>query len=541
MTVQMGRKFSQIHLAIVTERPGAAILRSLHPLAFDSLTIKVILYSFIASKMEIMSQPGRNVIVLMSDEHNPKIMGCSGHPIISTPNLDALAARGTRFTSAYTTSPVCVPARAAFAVGKYIHQIGFWDNADAYDGSVPSWHHVLREKGHEVVSIGKLHFQHVGEDHGFTEEQVPMHILQGKGDLMGLVRDDLPRRGGAKKMVAMAGPGESSYTLYDREICARAQVWLREHHARQAETGKPWVLFVSFVAPHFPLTAPPEHYYRYFNQELPMPKLYAREERTRHPYLEDYRNSFCYDDHFQSKADVHRALSGYFGLVSFLDEHVGKIMSVVDELGLMENTDVLYTSDHGDNLGARGLWGKSTMYDEIAGVPLICAGPSFPQGVVVKEPVSHVDAYPTIIQSTGESIDGLEATHPGRSLASIAHGARPERTVLSEYHGMGSSTGAYMIRMGRYKYVHYAKYAPQLFDLEADPEEITDLANDPAFAAVRVQCLTKLEAMLDPIEVDRRAKARQAELLEANGGREAVVARGDLGFTPAPGVMADFR
>ena len=155
----------------------------------------------------------RNVVVIMSDEHNPKIMGCAGHPIISTPNLDALAARGTRFASAYTTSPVCVPARAAFALGKYIHQIGFWDNADAYDGSQPSWHHVLRESGHEVVSIGKLHFNKSGEDHGFSEEQIPMHILDGKGDLLGLVREDLPRRGGAKKMSAMAGPGESTYTL----------------------------------------------------------------------------------------------------------------------------------------------------------------------------------------------------------------------------------------------------------------------------------------------------------------------------------------
>ena len=100
-----------------------------------------------------------NLLVLMSDEHNPKIMGASGHRIVKTPHLDALAARGTLFSSAYTTCPVCVPARAAFATGKYVHQIGFWDNADAYDGSVPSWHHRLRARGHRVVSIGKLHFR----------------------------------------------------------------------------------------------------------------------------------------------------------------------------------------------------------------------------------------------------------------------------------------------------------------------------------------------------------------------------------------------
>lgn len=488
--------------------------------------------------MITLSKP-RNVVVIMSDEHSPKIIGCTGHPIISTPNLDALAARGTRFTSAYTTSPICVPARAAFALGKYINQIGFWDNADAYDGSQPSWHHLLRESGHEVVSIGKLHFNNSDDDHGFSEEQIPMHILEGKGDLMGLVRDDLPRRGGAKKLAAMAGPGESTYTLYDRDICARAQVWLRENAMRQHD--KPWVLFVSFVAPHFPLTAPPEHYYRYFKQKLPMPKLYAREERTMHPFLEDYRNSCCYDDYFESSADVHRALSGYFGLVSFLDEHVGKITRVMSELGLDDTTDIIYTSDHGDNMGARGLWGKSTMYDEIAGVPLIAAGPSFPKGKVINTPVSHVDVFPTILESAGESFDAVKDTHPGVSLVDVANGARPQRTVLSEYHAMGSRAGAYMIRVGKYKYVHYVKYQPQLFDLERDPDEIHDLSATPGMAGVLQECRQKLFAMLDPVEVDKRAKARQAELMDANGGREAVIARGDLGFTPAPGVVATFQ
>ena len=490
--------------------------------------------------------PPRNVLVIMSDEHNPKVMGCSGHSVISTPHLDALAARGTRFTSAYTTSPVCVPARAGFALGKYIHQIGFWDNADAYDGSLPSWHHVLRDRGHDVVSIGKLHFNSVGVDHGFSEEQVPMHILDGKGDLLGLVRDDIPRRGGAKKMVAMAGPGESSYTLYDRDICARAQVWLHErgaaHQGAAPPSGsdKPWTLFVSFVAPHFPLTAPPEHYYRYFDQKLPMPHLYAREERPHHPYLEDYRNSFCYDDHFESDADVHRALSGYFGLVSMLDEHIGKVLAALRAAGLESTTDIIYTSDHGDNLGARGLWGKSTMYDEIAGVPLIVAGPSFPSGKVVDAPVSHVDAFPTILECAGESFDSVRDSHPGYSLVDLAKGLEPERTVLSEYHGMGSSTGAYMVRVGRYKFVYYAKYPAQLFDLAKDPNEIDDLAGYPEMKATCEACAKKLFALLDPVTVDRRAKTRQAELLAANGGRDAVIERGDLGFTPAPGVAATF-
>ncbi len=479
-----------------------------------------------------------NLLVIMSDEHNPKVMGCSRHPIVHTPNLDALAACGTMFVSAYTTSPVCIPARAGFACGKYIHQIGFWDNADAYDGTVPSWHHVLRERGHRVVSIGKLHFRAPGEDHGFTEEQIPMHIIEGKGDLMGLVREDLPRRGSAKKMAAMAGPGESPYTLYDKEICSRAQVWLHEEGTRR---DKPWVLFVSFVAPHFPLTAPPEHYYRYVTQDLPMPKLYAREQRPDHPYLKDYSESFCYDDYFVSEEDVKRAIAGYFGLVSYLDENIGKVLRALEETGLAANTCVMYTSDHGDNLGARGLWGKSTMYEEIAGVPLIMAGPGMPVGRRIATPVSHVDAFPTILETIGIDFAKLKDGHPGYSLVDIANGSQPERTVLSEYHGMGSTTGAFAVRVGRYKYVHYVAYPAQLFDLERDPDELNDLGSNPDHASVLAECRKRLYALCDPEEIDRRAKARQAELLAQHGGREAVIQRGDLGFTPAPGFSSQFE
>ena len=154
-----------------------------------------------------------NVLVLMSDEHNPKFLAAAGHPVIHTPTLDALAARGTRFTSAYTTCPICVPARAAFAVGRYVHEIGYWDNADAYEGAMPSWHHALRQAGHRVVSIGKLHFRgRPGDDHGFSEEIVPMNIIDGIGDVKGLIRDDIPKRSGGDQMAHRAGAGDSPYT-----------------------------------------------------------------------------------------------------------------------------------------------------------------------------------------------------------------------------------------------------------------------------------------------------------------------------------------
>ena len=280
----------------------------------------------------------QNLLILFSDEHNPKVLGAGGHPFISTPNLDALAARGTRFTQGSTPCPICVPARASLATGRYNYEIGYWDNADAYEGRVPSWHHLLRAQGHRVVSIGKLHFRgHQGDDHGFSEEIVPMHIVDGLGDLISLRRGpDAPVRAGAKKMIGAAGPGESDYTRYDRDIAAQAQIWLRDEAPKYQD--KPWVLFVSMVAPHFPLTAPPEHYYRYANMQLPMPKQYAQAERPRHPHLIDYSSTMNYDAHMKSEADVRRALAGYFGLVSFMDEQVGKVITALQETGLAANT-----------------------------------------------------------------------------------------------------------------------------------------------------------------------------------------------------------
>jgi choline-sulfatase len=481
-----------------------------------------------------------NLLVLMSDEHNPKFLGAAGHPFIETPNLDALAARGTRFASAYTTCPICVPARAAFAVGRYVHEIGYWDNADAYDGAIPSWHHALRDAGHRVVSIGKLHFRgRPGDDHGFSEEIVPMHIVEGIGDVKGLIRDNIPKRKGGDKMARRAGPGESPYTAYDRDIAARAQVWLHEQAPKWRD--RPWVLFVSFVLPHFPLTAPPHWFYRYWQQELPMPKLYDAESRPRHPYLDEYAHAVDYDTHFTCAADVKRALAGYSGLVSAMDENVGNVLRALRDAGLDSSTRVMYTSDHGDNVGARGLWGKSTLYEESVGVPLLLAGPDVPAGRVIQTPISQIDCAPTILEATGEPprVGGRDLS--GASLFALANGAMPARPVISEYHAIGSIAAAYMLRFDRFKYCHYVAYRPQLFDLAQDPEELVDLADDPRYAAVIAEGERRLRAALDPEATDARAKRRQAELLARFGGREKALARGDLGFTPAPGTAAEMN
>lgn len=478
-----------------------------------------------------------NVLVLMSDEHNPKFLGCAGHPFIQTPHLDRLAARGTRFSQAYTCSPICVPARAAFATGRYVHEVGFWDNADAYDGSAPSWHHVLRQAGHRATSIGKLHFRgREGDDHGWSEEILPMHVIEGIGDVKGLVRSNIPVRRGGDKMAKLAGPGESTYTRYDRKIGDATVAWL-EDRAQQPD-DKPWVLFVSMVAPHFPLTAPTRWYEHYAALDLPMPKLYDAAVRPHHPFTDEYARVVDYDTHFHSPQDVRRAIAGYCGLVSFMDERVGQVLTALEQSGLAEDTLVIYTSDHGDNLGARGLWGKSTLYEESAGVPMMLVGPGIPAGQVVSEPVSHVDCAVTILQAA--AAPALPQAS-GQSLVDLALGAPAQRSVISEYHAIGCTGGATLLRQGRFKYCHYVDHPAQLFDLAADPEELQDLAPHPEHRETLLACEAALRALLNPEEVDQRAKRRQTDLLTQHGGRDAALARGDLGFTPAPGTEAAFN
>jgi len=479
-----------------------------------------------------------NLLFILSDEHNKRVLGCYGHSMINTPNLDRLAAQGTRFTNAYTNCPICVPARASFATGRYVHQHACWDNAIAYDGRMPSWGHRLMAQGHRVTSIGKLHY--VDSDprrNGFDEEILPLHIVNGVGDLLGLIRDELPRRPGSANLGPEAGRGESDYTRYDRSVAEETAKWLKSGAAR--DHGKPWALYVGFVAPHFPLIAPPEFYDMYPEDKVPWPDMYEKADRPEHPFIDAMRKCLCYDEAFDEPM-VRRALAAYMGLVSFLDDNVGRILRALHESGLTENTRVVYATDHGDNLGTRGLWGKSTMYEESAGIPLIMAGPDVPKGNVCATPVSLVDGFQTFIHALGAAADPGDAGLPGHSLIDIAQGYVPNRTILSEYHAAGAMTGSYMIRHRQYKYIHYVGLPPMLFDLEADPQERQDLGRDPAYAAAVRECEARLRSVVDPEAADKRAREDQHAQIDKHGGVDAILKRGTFRYSPPPGVKASY-
>ena len=470
-----------------------------------------------------------NQLIIMTDEHTRKVLGCYGNSIVQTPNLDRLARIGTVFSNAYCNVPICVPSRASFATGQYAHSSGHWDNATPYTGTPESWGHALQKSGIQVGSIGKLHYRNSDDAVGFDFQTLPMHVVNGIGDVLGCVREPLPRRWKALSMAEEIGPGETSYNKYDRQVASEAVRWLKD----ATNKTEPWTLFVSLVAPHFPLIAPARFYELYENLQL-MPSKPKPEPE--HPWHEAMRNCQLMDNFTPAKTQI--ALRSYYALVSFVDELIGSILNTLKSLEIEDITQIIYTSDHGDNIGERSLWGKSNFYEESIGIPLIIAGPNVPIGKVCQTPVSLVDLYPTILETAELSI---EAHKPGRSLTKIANEPdNNERVIFAEYHAMGSKNGAFMIRKGHWKYVHYVSMKPQLFDLACDPDEISDLSDSHEFADVIKNLESELRLICDPETVDQTAKTDQAKIIKLNGGVEAVVKKGGFGATPPPGVNPEY-
>jgi choline-sulfatase len=192
--------------------------------------------------------------------------------------MDRLAESGTLFENAYCNCPICVPSRASFATGRHVHEIGNWDNAFPYHGEPPSFGHALAAEGHRCDSIGKLHYRGSEDPNGFDNEILPLHVLNGQGDLQGMLRQPPPRRPSTKQLAGDAGPGESTYIRYDRNIRDAACHWLEDVAATPPD--RPWVLFVSFVCPHFP------------RLRQRRDREDRREHQSRHRHSQDLSKSF---------------------------------------------------------------------------------------------------------------------------------------------------------------------------------------------------------------------------------------------------------
>jgi choline-sulfatase len=265
---------------------------------------------------------------------------------------------------------------------------------------------------------------------------------------------------------------------------------------------------------------------------MPLPQLRRRSGYARHRWIDEQERFMPTDAEFGADDDKRRrAISAYFALCTMLDDHVGAICAALASVGLAESTTVIYTSDHGEALGQRDHWGKSNLYGECTQVPLIMAGSDVPRGRTCNTPVNLIDLAPTFLAAFGLSDPSLR----GRSLFDIARETTDaNRATFSEYHAVGAPSGAFMVRKDRWKYHEYIGFEPELFDLESDPDETTNLAGNPAYAAHVATLRDELRKIVDPELADHQAKADQQALVERFGGRVTAFRMGTEGATPAP-------
>jgi|DewCreStandDraft_5_1066085.scaffolds.fasta_scaffold00532_26 choline-sulfatase len=449
-----------------------------------------------------------NIVLLMSDQHRSDALGCAGNPYIRTPNLDRLAAEGVRFETAVCTSPLCMPSRATIATGLYAHAHGIRDNgAGNLPAFYPTFMRSLQQAGYHTAVVGKMHFATHGRRDSVRRPDIAHHrehtaalgfhdVHETEGKMMsewtdgpwtrylaarGLLeqfREDYRRRR-TELPCWYAEPSVLSEEDHQDAYIGREGVrWLEQY-----DGGRPFFLWVSWAGPHDPWDAPGRFATMYRPEELPLP---IADPLARAPACTRRRA----ERHGLARAtplELRRMKASYYGLISLNDYWIGRILEVLERRGWLDNTVIVYTSDHGEMLGDHGLIQKSTFYEQAVRVPFIVRWPArFPQGVVAREMVELIDLPATLMDLAGATI---YPACQGRSLVPFLE--QPERVereaVFSELNAQ------LMVRTSRYKYVYRPdEEIQELYDLEADPQELNNLAGLPAYAAVEHDLRTRL-------------------------------------------------
>lgn len=424
-----------------------------------------------------------NILLILSDDHGAHEVGINGGAL-STPHLDALARQGVNFRAAFTTNPIGQPARASILTGMDPWKIGLPSNGGKIPAEAARWPRLLAAAGYEVFYTGKWHQDGLPRDHGFTNGGA-IHVGGSFDHFRPLVLSfDEPKGKGS--------PAEK----FSSELFAETGLKLIDGAA-----GKPWCLVVAFTAMHDPWVSPEPFASMYDPAKMePRPNFMPR------PPFTIPENFAKIRDQAQlpfpvTRDSVKRALASYRGQVSHVDAQVGRLLKGLEERGLTRRTAVFFTASQGYSLGSHGVVAKQTMYDEGIRVPLIARLPgSKPR--VVDQLVSHVDFFPTFCELAGVRAPEVE----GRSLLPLLRGANPREwreEVFASFHSPGPShqLSTRAIRTSGHKLIsHLLTGEAQLFDLRADPYEMTNLLNDPAAADIKQKLTAKLNAWRSQVD-----------------------------------------
>ncbi len=421
-----------------------------------------------------------NILFVMADQLAPSALRAYGNRVTQTPNLDALAADGVVFDSAYCNSPLCAPSRASLLTGLLPSRLGAYDNGAEFAASFPTLAHHLRAAGYFTCLAGKMHFVGPDQLHGF-EERITTDIYPAGTDWI----PDWTRPVDERllwyhdmRSVLEAGVSEATLQLdYDEEVGFRAERKL--YDLARDEDSRPFFFLVSFTHPHDPYEVPRRFWDRHADAELPRVGTIPLEQAD--PHSRRIRAMCGSDAAGLDEKHVRNARRAYAAATSYVDEKLGTLLGALDATGMRERTIVLFCSDHGDMLGERGLWYKMTFFEDSARVPLVVHAPERFPPARVGENVSLVDLLPTLVELTtgGEAAPGPDPPD-GASLVPLLEGRASGRdeTVASEYLAEGTYSPCVMLRRGALKYVHCPDDPDQLYDLESDPDELVNLAED---------------------------------------------------------------
>ena len=453
-----------------------------------------------------MTQP--NILIIMVDQLNGTLFPDGPADWLHAPNLKVLAERSTRFANAYTASPLCAPARASFMSGQLPSRTGVYDNAAEFASSIPTYAHHLRRAGYQTCLSGKMHFVGADQMHGF-EERLTTDVYPAD---FGWTPDY--RKPGERiewwyhNMGSVMGAGVaeiSNQMEYDDEVAYYAK--RKIYDLSRGADARPWCLTVSFTHPHDPYVARKKYWDLYYDCDHLMPEISSI------PYVDqDAHSQRILDandrDNFNITEDhIVRARRAYFSNISYIDNKVGELMQTLKDT--RQGAKIIFVSDHGDMLGERGLWFKMSFYDGSARVPLMISAPEMEPGLITT-PVSSIDILPTLCDLAGVNMDEVMPWTDGQSIVPLGQGGERSAPVAMEYAAEGSYAPLVSLRYGKWKYNRCKLDPDQLFDMDADPHELTNLANHPDHQGSVIQLRAKSDARWDLDAFDAAVRQSQA-------------------------------
>lgn len=454
-----------------------------------------------------MTIAAKNLLFIFSDQHAQAISGCYGDPHVKTPAIDALAARGVRFNNAYCASPICVPSRMSMLTACHPSRQDCWTNDDYLASDIPTWLHAMGAAGHRPELIGRLHAMGPDQMHGYVHREVGDHSPNWGGiprHDMGILNDTNDPQ---EHSLVACGAGQSAYEVKDHDVTEATLAALD----RIASEDRPFCLTVGLMLPHAPYVAA-RRWVDHYMQMLDLPAIPPGVNE--HPWIAWWRQNRGIES--VPEPQSRRARAAYWGLVSTMDEMIGRILDKLSDMGLDRETLVVYASDHGDHVGERGLWWKHTLYDESTKVPLIMALPgTLQEGTVRDENVGLTDVAQTMVEALGgKPLPQAD----GRSFWSLLTGQSHEwhDTVFSEYctDAVPAWTGGRavqhrMVRRGPWKLHVYAGAPPLLFNLEQDPKELIDLSLAPEHSLILEELMSLVLKDWDPERIRQRMLERR--------------------------------